>query len=88
MNLYSIKTTDRGWRVTKFDRDLNVTACYRLTEKGQCDCPQALNRHQACRHQAILKQFQQTKRLDSDWMLDFDRQEWLQPLAKALEQSQ
>jgi len=88
MNYYSIKTAGDAFRVTKFDRDLNPSAIYRITAKGKCDCPQALNRHQPCRHQVILKQFLEAERVDSGYMLDYDSKMWLQPLKQALEQSQ
>jgi hypothetical protein len=77
MSVYTVRHTDDGWRVTKFDQDLNVESSY--TVRGTtCECPQAARGY--CRHLDILSSFQAMDRVNTGWFLNFDSGDWLPPL--------
>ena len=78
MSVYTVRSISDGWRVTKFDGDLNVESSYAV-HGTLCECPQASRGY--CRHIEILGIFQAASRIDTGWFLDYDKGgEWLPPL--------
>lgn len=64
-----------NYRITKFDDDFNVESSY-LVSLTNCECPQG--NKPTCRHRKMLPQFLVTKRVDSQWFLNYDTGEWRQ----------
>lgn len=52
--IYNCKTTTTGYRITKFDDDLNVESSYETT-LAECTCPQGSK--PTCRHRQMLPEF-------------------------------
>jgi hypothetical protein len=81
MSVYTVRAFEHGWRVTKFDSDLNVESSYAMLDEPKgvaCECPQAARGH--CRHIDILGMFQAEGRVNSGWFLDLDSGEWVPPI--------
>lgn len=74
MTLYSCKTSDGSYRLTKFDNDLNPEASY-LTSPEACECPAGVR--STCRHRQMLPEFIAQDAVDSPMMYDFERREWV-----------
>lgn len=80
MNLYNLKSTGLGYRITKFDFDLNPESSYEMT-RDTCQCPQG---HKAtCRHRRMFPIFETAKRIDTPWFLCFEDSTWHDPTGQA-----
>lgn len=86
MTLYNLRTDPAGFRVTKFDDDLEVESSYLMdfdpTEPGSpviCECPAGIR--PTCRHRQMLPTL--LERLDTAWFLDHETQEWVDPTGQA-----
>lgn len=67
--LYNLRTSDLGYRVTKFT-DGEVESSY-LTSDQVCDCPAG---HRAiCRHRQMLPDMLASNICDTEWFYDYDR---------------
>ena len=75
MTLYNIKSTSSGYRITKFDNDLNPESSY-LVSLSECECPQGSR--PTCRHRKMLPGFIDKWRVDTNWFYDYERQSWQQ----------
>lgn len=81
MSLYSLRTTREGWRIVKFDNDMNIESEYNLRDGGEvitCECPQSLRG--PCRHLKIFDEFVLRERINSGWFYDIDNDMWHEPL--------
>ena len=80
--LYNCKSVSGiEYRITKFDRDYNVTSSY-VVSNGGCDCPQG--HKPTCRHRKMLPEFAKNGHIDDGFFLDFDTRQWRKPLTHAL----
>ncbi len=80
--LYSLRTTNKGFIVTKFDDDFNVESYYEMTQSDgelRCGCPAGAR--PSCRHRQMFPQL--VDRPDSGWFLDFDTRAWVDPTGEA-----
>lgn len=78
MNLYNLKTTELGFRITKFSMDLDMESSYTLTDRT-CDCPQG--HKPTCRHRRMLPLLK--PRVDTAWFLCFETSQWSDPTGQA-----
>lgn len=78
MPLYNIRTTELGYRITKFDSDLNVLSSY-TTTAATCECPQGIK--PTCRHRKMLPLM--VDRADSAWFYNYDQGVWKDPTGQA-----
>lgn len=72
--LYTVRT---GYTVTKFSPDLDPLEVYSTSAEG-CTCP--AGHAPTCRHRQILQAFLEADRVDSGWMVNWDKTEWIPPL--------
>lgn len=72
MSLYNLRTDGDGFRITKFDDDLNPEASYLVSFAG-CECP--AGHRDTCRHRKMLPVIKD--RVDSNWFWDFDESRWV-----------
>ena len=80
MPLYNMKENGSGYKITKFNDDLEPE----LDKDGQvktyavsaseCSCP--AGHRPTCRHRQMLPDFQNTGRVNTRWFLEFDNREW------------
>lgn len=80
MTCYNAKKANGGYRITKFDDNLEVESSY-VTSTHECDCP--AGSRDTCRHRQMLPEFISRERIDSWWFLDWDNRKWLDPFNKA-----
>lgn len=73
--LYSCRHAGDQYRITKFDNDMNVEASY-LCTLSECECPAGVR--DTCRHRQMLHKFLARDAVNTDWMLDYDRNGWVQ----------
>jgi hypothetical protein len=71
MTLYNLKTSTDGFRITKFDEDLNVESSY-ITSLNGCDCP--AGHRGTCRHREMLSTLR--AKANRPWMYDYDNKRW------------
>ena len=84
MSLYTMRSVDEGWRITKFTDELNVESVYTLRPQDNtivCDCPRSSVGD--CRHLHIWQQFFETERVNQGWFYNYDTGDWLPPLEPA-----
>lgn len=76
MTLYSLRTADGSFRITKLDDDLNPEpgASY-LVSPEACECP--AGQRYTCRHRQMLPKFIEMDAVDSPLMYHFETQEFL-----------
>lgn len=82
--LYSVRSTPRGYRMVKFDSLLNVQAVYEMRRYGLrvgCACFQA--NKDTCRHRAMVALFVEKKAVDSGRFYDYEQGKWL-PAVKGM----
>ena len=83
-DVYSVRTEGGGYRVTKFNAELNPVSFYHLEDDGEtvtCNCPQS-NRG-PCRHIDILDAFGlYPERVDAGWFYCLDTRDWFSPVAQ------
>lgn len=76
MSLYAVKVADLvNYEITKFDSDFNMESSY-IVSKTECTCPQGSK--PTCRHRKMLPQFLITKRVNTQWFLDYETGSWFQ----------
>jgi len=75
MPLYNMKENGSGYKIAKFDDDLNPEekSVYTVTAT-ECTCPSG--HRPTCRHRQMLPEFQATGRVNTRWFLEFDNREW------------
>lgn len=73
MSLYNVKENGDGYKITKFDEELNPITTY-STGRVSCDCPGG--HRPTCRHRQMLPYFQATGRVNTGWFLEFDNNKW------------
>lgn len=79
MTIYNLRTTELGFRITKFTDDVEVEATYELRSEGQkwlCSCP--AGPRPTCKHRKMLLRMQD--HVDDGWFYDYERQNWRRPL--------
>lgn len=74
-DLYNCKTTRNGWRMTKFDENIDPVegSSYEMHYMDgvlHCSCP-AMARH-TCRHRVMFPMFQLADKIDGTWFLEFN----------------
>jgi hypothetical protein len=73
MSLYNIKANGKGYKITKFDEELNPLTTYTVGSLG-CGCPAGIKPH--CRHRQMLPLFQATGRVNTGWFYEFEEDKW------------
>src|SRR5437868_4986457 len=71
--LYNCRTDPAGYRITKFDTDMNVQSSYICTETT-CDCPAGVR--PMCRHREMLPAFIARGAVGNGWFLNYDEGGW------------
>lgn len=84
-SLYNCKHDGDQYRITKFDRDMNVESSYLVTTY-ECDCPAAAR--PTCRHRQMLPKFLQRKAVDQPWFYNFEHGGWVQLTAMSQPQEE
>ncbi len=80
-DLYVLRSTPTGYRITKLDDDLTMTTVYEMVHNRygvQCSCFQA--NKPTCRHRKMVELFVARKRVDKGWFYDYDTGRWLKPV--------
>jgi len=80
MILYSLRSADGEWRITKFDEDLNQESSYIVSTEA-CECPQWQGRERQCRHMKMLPMM--VERADSPWFFCYEDAQWYDPTGEA-----
>lgn len=80
MNLYSLRSADGEWRITKFNEDLEMESSYIVSTEG-CECPQWTSRERQCRHMKMLPMM--LERADSPWFFCYEDAQWYDPTGEA-----
>lgn len=78
MTLYNLRTTETGYRITKFDSDLNISSSYNVSMIA-CECPQG--HKPTCRHRKMLPLM--LDRVDTAWFWHYDEAVWKDPTGEA-----
>lgn len=90
MKPYNIHSTASGFRVTGFDEALNVEKAYIIVKNDgrqghssiyQCSCP--AGHRPDCKHRKMLAMYQREGRIDTEWFLDWDTQQWQRLVASS-----
>ncbi len=79
--LYNLRTTDKGWQVTKFDEDFNVESSYEMTQDDELRCGCPAGARPSCRHREMFAFL--IPRVDSAWFLNHDTFGWVDPTGEA-----
>lgn len=80
---YTINEDESKYTIQKIDKDDRSLAdtfpnSYVIYKNAsECSC---FAGYKWCRHKQMLKRFQETNRLNSRWIHNFDRDQWLPPL--------
>jgi hypothetical protein len=80
--MYNLKSTPDGYRMVKFDQDINVEAVYEITyRRGRfyCDCPQG-GKSPTCRHRDMIPVFTSHKAVNTGKFYDYENDKWLPPI--------
>src|SRR5437868_10592263 len=80
-SLYTCRSEETGFRLTKLDADFNLLSSYHITAEGNCECPQG--HKPTCRHRKMLPEFARAGHVDDGWFLDWDTRMWRQPASGA-----
>jgi hypothetical protein len=78
MTLYNLRSDGDGYRITKFDNDLNVESSYLLSEHA-CECP--AGHRSSCRHRQMLPHMLAAGLADSAGFYDFETRQVLVPIS-------
>lgn len=75
IDLYNLRTTRKGWRMTKFDQAINPVEgssyeMHYVDSVLHCSCP-AMARS-TCRHREMFPHFVGEDRIDGTWFLEFN----------------
>jgi hypothetical protein len=73
MSLYNIKENGSGYKISKFDEELNPLATYSVGGKS-CECRAGVRPH--CRHRQMLPLFQILGRVNTGWFFEFEDEKW------------
>ena len=77
MNLYNLRSTELGYRITKFTMDIEVEASYNLSkDKRECDCPAGFR--PSCKHRKMI--FRMFDHCDDNWFYCYETQKWHRPM--------
>jgi hypothetical protein len=72
MAIYNLKSALDDYRITKFDRDLNVEASYLIiANEGRVECECPAGERPTCRHRQMLPHLLPI--VDTSWFWDFER---------------
>lgn len=85
MTLYNLRSTELGFKITKFDSDLNPESSYDMSLSGfgwTCTCP--ASHRKDCRHRKMAPVM--VDRVDTGWFYDFDTKLWCDPLGQGSEE--
>jgi hypothetical protein len=78
MTIYSVKSTPQGYRMVKFDADLNVEAVYEMRQtRRTVHCPCFRGNGASCRHREMLQLFLAQKAVNTGKFYDYDGKRWL-----------
>lgn len=84
MELYSMRSTHNGYRMVKFNEDLNVLATYDMpTFAGRLGCSCFQSSKPTCRHRQMAQIFLTFGRVDTGWFLNYEDLEWQPPLVES-----
>ena len=75
MSMYNVKENGNGYKITKFDGDLNPQGTYPVSAKD-CGCEAGVRGRADCRHRHMLPLFQATGRVNTGWFYEFDTGKW------------
>ncbi len=88
--LYNCMSIPMGYRIGKFDGDLNLEAAYHVGLNGrECDCP--AGNKPICKHRKMLPIFKDAEHINDGWFLNWNTRQWAAPpeeLKDLLEQSE
>lgn len=70
--IYNVFTETGGYRVTKWDQDMNIEASYLVTS-STCDCP---SRNKPCKHVNLVGVAIAMKTVDTQNFFDPDTAKW------------
>lgn len=73
MSLYNIKENGSGYKITKFDEELNPLGHYSVSPR-ECEC--RAGHRPICRHRQMLPLFQALGRVNTGWFLEFEDNKW------------
>lgn len=73
MSLYNVKENGDGYKITKFDEELNPLNTYTVGSLG-CECKAGVR--PTCRHRQMLPIFQYLGRVNTGWFLEFEDDKW------------
>jgi hypothetical protein len=82
MSLYNLKKTPDGYRMVKFDQNLNIESVYEIQyRRGRfyCDCP-AGGKSSTCRHREMIQEFTRHRAVNSGKFFDFENRTWVAPI--------
>lgn len=81
MSLYTCRETRAGYRVVKFDSDVNVEAVYELERHPKyISCTCFRSDKETCRHRQMLEVFRASGAVDKGRFYDYDLARWRRPL--------
>lgn len=77
MPLYNCRSIATGYRIVKFDDDLNVETIYELSSiRGRYRCPCFRGNSATCRHREMLAEFIKAKQINTALFYDYDNNSW------------
>lgn len=79
MNLYNIRETELGFRISKFDMDANFIISYEVADNGRkatCTCP--ASQRPTCKHRKMIHKMKD--HIDDGWFLCWETQKWHRPI--------
>lgn len=83
MTLYNLRTTELGYRITKFTTDLDMESSYEMVSMPDgtfnCGCP--AGHRQVCRHRQMIHDL--VERVDTPWFYCFKDGDWSDPTGQA-----
>ena len=78
---YNLRTTPKGWQVTKFDEDFNVESSYEMTQDSELRCGCPAGARPKCRHRDMFPFL--LPKVDTAWFLDHNTYQWVDPTGEA-----
>lgn len=74
---YTFTTTDDGFKAIKYNKGREPLGEYVLNKTASsCSCPAHVP---YCRHKKMLAIFQDMKRVDTGWLYNIDKDDWIEP---------
>lgn len=81
MSLYVCRRVRTGYRVVKFDYDVNVMAVYEIeARRGYYNCPCPASRTFTCRHREMVEIFEDAGAVDRGRFYEYETGQWRRPL--------